>query len=289
MRVREEVILAAGTLATPKILLLSGIGPRDDLAQLGIPLIRHLSGVGKNYQDHLEVSVFGRTRKPISMLGSRQGIKALRHWAQYFLFKSGLLTSNVVESGGFVDTLGTGRPDVQFHAVPVLVGDVGREPIEGHGISINSCLLRPKSRGTVKLRAEDWSAPILFNPNYLSEREDTDTLIRGVRIARKILRAPSLATVVERELLPGEAADLEHGVLEQHVRSFAKTICHPAGTCRMGKDDDAVVDPKLRVHGVGRLRVADVSIMPKIISGNTNAAAIMIGERCADFVLGQNP
>jgi choline dehydrogenase-like flavoprotein len=289
VRVRHEVILSSGALATPKLLMLSGIGPQEDLAKLGIPVIRHLSGVGRNYQDHLEVSVYGRARKPISLLGNDKGIRALRHGAQYFLFRSGLLTSNVVESGGFVDTLGTGRPDVQFHVLPVLVGDVGREPLEGHGISINPCFLRPKSRGTVKLRSRDASAPIIFDPNYLTAQEDVDTLVRGVKLARKILRAPALAALVEKELLPGEADDLETKAIEDHVRQFAKTVYHPAGTCRMGKGDEAVVDPKLRVQGVSRLRVADVSIMPKIVSGNTNAAAVMIGERCADFVLSANP
>ncbi len=286
-RVRDEVILSSGALSTPKILLLSGIGPAQDLAGLGIPVIRNLSGVGQNYQDHLEVPVCGRTRKPISLLGNDRGLKALRHGAQYVLFRSGLLTSNVVESGGFVDTLGSGRPDVQFHVLPVLVGDVGREPIEGHGISINPCFLRPKSRGTVTLRSSDPSAPILFNPNYLSDQDDVDTLVRGVKLARAILRAPALAALLEKELLPGEADHLDDRTLANHVRGFAKTVYHPAGTCRMGKGDDSVVDPKLRVRGVSRLRVADVSIMPKLISGNTNAAAVMIGERCADFILGK--
>jgi choline dehydrogenase-like flavoprotein len=286
-RVGDEVILSAGALATPKILMLSGIGPQGHLASLGIPVIRHLPGVGENYQDHLEVSVYGRARRPISMLGNDQGLKALFHGARYMLFKSGLLTSTVVESGGFADTLGSGRPDIQFHVLPVLVGDVGREPLAGHGISINPCYLQPKSRGTVRLRSSDPSAPILFDPNALAVQEDVDALVRGVRLARRILRAPALAALVEKELLPGEAAELDTKVLEDHVRSYAKTVYHPAGTCRMGKDDDAVVDPTLRVRGVSRLRVADVSVMPRIVSGNTNAPAIMIGERCADFILGR--
>jgi len=285
--VREEVILCAGALATPKILMLSGIGPQDHLASLGIPVIRHLPGVGQNYQDHLEVSVYGRARAPISMLGNDQGLRALYHGARYMLFKSGLLTSTVVESGGFADTTGSGRADIQFHVLPVLVGDVGREPLEGHGISINPCFLQPKSRGTVKLRGTDPAAPILFNPNSLAAQEDVDALVRGVKLARRILRAPALAALVEKELLPGEATTLDDKVIEQHVRSYAKTVYHPAGTCRMGRDEAAVVDPTLRVRGVSRLRVADVSVMPTIVSGNTNAPAIMIGERCADFVLGR--
>lgn len=284
-KVREEVILAAGALATPKILMLSGIGPQDHLASLGIPAIRHLPGVGQNFQDHLEVSVYGRARKPISMLGNDTGLRALYHGARYTLLRSGLLTSTVVESGGFADTRGTGRADIQFHVLPVLVGDVGREPLAGHGISINPCFLQPKSRGTVRLRSTDPAAPILFDPNALSAQDDVDTLVRGVKLARKIMRAPALQALIEKELLPGEAETLDDAVIEQHVRTHAKTVYHPAGTCRMGKDDNAVVDPTLKVRGVSRLRVADVSVMPTIVSGNTNAPAIMIGERCADFIL----
>jgi choline dehydrogenase-like flavoprotein len=282
---RHEVILAAGALATPKILLLSGIGPGSHLQALGIPVVRDLRGVGENYQDHLEVSAYGRTRDPISMFGNDKGLAALKHGVQWKAFRTGLLTSNVVESGGFVDTLGTGRPDLQFHVLPTLVGDVDRDPLDGHGISLNPCFLRPKSRGTVRLRSADPMAPILFDAGYLREQADVDTLVRGMKLARRILRAPSMRKVVSEELAPSRDEQIDDRALEDFVRERAKTVYHPAGTCRMGLVEGSVVDPKLRVHGVGRLRVCDASVMPSIVSGNTNAPTIMIAERCADFAI----
>jgi choline dehydrogenase-like flavoprotein len=203
---------------------------------------------------------------------------------QWQAFRTGLLTSNVVESGGFVDTLGTGRPDLQFHVLPTLVGDVDREPLDGHGISINPCFLRPKSRGTVRLRSADPLAPILFDAGYLREQADLDTLVRGMKLARRILRAPSMRRLVSEELAPSREESLSDQALESFVRERAKTVYHPSGTCRMGVDEMSVVDPQLRVRGIGRLRVCDASVMPSIVSGNTNAPTIMIAERCADFI-----
>lgn len=284
---RAEVVLSAGALATPKLMMLSGLGPAAELEPLGIPVLRDLPGVGRNFQDHLEVSVYARAKDPISLLGADRGLKAIRHGLQYFMTKSGLLTSNVVECGGFFDTSGSGRPDIQFHVIPTLMGDVGREPLAGHGMSLNPCFLRPKSRGTVKLRSADPNEPILLDPNFLAEQDDVDTLVRGVKLARRILRQPSLQKLIERELLPSEAETLSDAQIEDHVRRYAKTVYHPSGTCRMGEDDEAVVDSQLRVRGIGRLRIADASVMPTLVSGNTNAPSIMIGERCADLLLGR--
>lgn len=284
---REEVILSAGALASPKLLMLSGIGPGAQLQAHGIPVARALPGVGENFQDHLEVSVYGRTREPISLFGNDRGLAALKHGLQWMLFNTGLLTSNVVESGGFVDTTGTGRPDLQFHVLPVLVGDVDRAPLAGHGLSINPCFLRPKSRGSVRLRSADAMAPILFDGGYLQAQEDVDTLVRGVKLARRILRAPALREVVSEELAPAAADHLDDDAIEAYVRQRAKTVYHPSGTCRMGSDGMAVVDPQMRVLGVARLRVCDASVMPSLVSGNTNAPTVMLAERCAAFVLGR--
>ena len=280
----REVILSAGALASPKLLMLSGIGDPAELALAGVPVLHKLDGVGQNFQDHLEVSVYGRTRQPISLLGQDQGLRALRHGLQYQLFRRGLLTSNVVEAGGFVDTTGTGRPDVQFHVLPVLAGDADRAPLEGHGLSINPCYLRPKSRGRVRLRSQNAGDPILLEAGFLTAREDLDTLIRGVKLARKIMRQPALQAVVSAELLPSDRAEISDAEIEAHIRNFAKTVYHPSGTCKMGTDPLAVVDPQLRVHGVRGLRVCDASVMPSLISGNTNAPTIMIAERCAEFI-----
>ncbi len=288
--VREEVILAAGAFGSPKILQLSGIGPGATLGEFGIPLLRDLPGVGANFQDHYQAGVYGRTRDPISLYGADKGATAVRHGLQWILFKSGLLTSNIVESGGFVSTDGTGRPDIQFTTVAALTGDPDRPALPGHGISISPCNLRPKSRGTVAISGRDAAAAVKIHGNVLSHPDDMATLVRGVKLARRILRAPSLARLISHELAPGRNGeeDLPDSVLEEHIRTVLKTVYHPCGTCKMGKasDPQAVVDSRLRVHGVPRLRVADASIMPTLVSGNTNAPAIMIGQRCADFILG---
>lgn len=285
VQARREVVLAAGALASPKLLMLSGIGAGAALQRLGIEVRRDLPGVGRNYHDHLEVGVYARARQPISLAGQDRGLAALRHGVQWMTTRTGLLTSNVVESGGFVDTTGQGRPDVQLHVLPVLVGDVDREPIAGHGLTINPCFLRPLSRGSVTLRSADPMAPIVFDGGYLQAQADVDTLVRGVRLARRILRAPSLQAVVSGELEPAAGDDPGGEALEAYVRRRAKTVYHPSGTCRMGADDAAVVDPELRVHGIARLRVCDASVMPTLTSGNTNAPVVMIAERCAEFVL----
>lgn len=284
-RATAEIVLCAGALSSPKLLMLSGIGPAAQLREHGVAVLRDAPEVGANYQDHLEVSVYGRARAPISPLGQDRGLAALRHGLQWQLFRTGLLSSNVVESGGFVDTGGGGRPDIQFHVLPTLVGDVDREPLPGHGISINPCLLRPKSRGSVALASVDAAAPLRFDSGALREAEDIAGLLRGVKLARRILRAPSMRRLIAEELLPSPAEHADDARLEQHIRQFAKTVYHPAGTCRMGGDADAVVDPRLRVKGVTGLRVCDASVMPSIVSGNTNAPVVMIAERCAEFML----
>lgn len=283
---RTEVVLAAGALATPKILQLSGIGPGAALQALGIPVVRDLPGVGENFQDHLEVGVYGRCREAASLAGQDRGMRALWHGLRWWASRSGLLASNVVECGGFADTGGQGRPDVQFHVLPVLVGDVEGEPHAGHGVTLNPCFLQPKSRGRVGLESPDPMAPIRFDGGYLSDAEDVRTLVRGVKLARRILRAPSMRRVVSAEIEPCAGEVVDDAALEAYVRLRAKTVYHPAGTCRMGVDGRAVVDPQLRVHGIGGLRICDASVMPSITSGNTNAPVIMIAERCAAFLLG---
>lgn len=285
---REEVVLCAGALATPKLLMLSGIGPADHLASHGIPVLRDLPGVGQNFQDHITASVYGITDRPISLKGQDKGFRAAINGLQYLFGRSGLLASNVVETGGFIDTSGCGRPDIQFHVTPALVGDASRGQMDGHGVSINPCILRPEARSTVSLRSPRAEDPIVFIGNNLTEKADIDTLMRGIKLGRKILAAPAMKALGFRELAPGDAAQSEEAI-EKHARSIAKTVYHPSGTAKMGRDAMAVVDSQLRVIGVPRLRVADASIMPTLVSGNTNAPTIMIAERCADFILAKNP
>jgi choline dehydrogenase len=284
-RARSEVIVSAGAIASPKLLMLSGIGPREHLQAMGIDVRVDSPQVGENFQDHLSASVYAQTREPSSLLGHDRGLRAIGHGLKYLATRHGLLSSNVVESGAFVDATGCGRPDVQFHVVPALVGDIDRMPPAGHGISVNPCALRPRSRGRLRLKSANPLDDVALNANYLCDPEDMRTMVAGVKLARKILRAPALANVVERMLMLPENDDVPDAVFEDYVRTVAKTVFHPAGTCRMGSDAGAVVDPSLRVRGVQGLRVADASIMPTIVSGNTNAPCIMIGERCADFIL----
>ena len=280
---RREVILTAGALATPRILMLSGIGPAAHLQEHAIPVVLDRPAVGGNFQDHLSVPVWGLLKDPISILGEDRGLKALRHVAQWAMFRTGLCTSNVVECGGFFDLDGDGRPDVQFHILPFLRAETGRDAPPGHGITVQPNMLACHSRGEVRLRSRDPAAPPLFRAGALTHPEDVATLVRGVRLARRILRAPSLARLVSREILPGDDTPDTDDALAAHVRSYAKTVFHPAGTCRMGSDPDAVVDPQLRVRGIERLRVADASVMPEITRGNTNAPTIMIAERAAEL------
>lgn len=283
-----EVILTAGALATPKLLMLSGIGPADELRAHGLHVLRDAREVGRNFQDHLTASVYGRTREPISLLGQDSGLAALGHGMQYLATRGGLLSSNVIESGAFFDSTGQGgRPDVQIHTTPTLVGDVDRDPPEGHGITINPCALRPRSRGTARLRSANPHDRLLLDAGFLSHPDDLATMIRGVRAALGILRSAPLSEVIEAPLLLADTREHTDAQLAEHIRRVCKTVFHPSGTCRMGGDAGAVVDPQLRVNGVDGLRVADASIMPSLVSGNTNAPSIMLGERCADFVSGQ--
>jgi len=284
---REEVILTAGTLATPKLMMLSGIGPADHLSALGIPVRRDIKAVGRDLQDHVAAPVYALTKEPISLLGQDRGLKAVWHGAQYALFRTGILASNVVESGGFFDTDGDGRPDVQFHVLPIMVASAEHRSLDKHGMELNPCVLRPNSRGQVLLRSTDPADQIRFTTGFLSDKRDLDTLVTGVKLARRILRQPALQDVVREEYAPGPAKELPDEVLIKHIMATAKTVYHPVGTCRMGADDGAVVDAQLRVRGVPRLRICDASIMPRLVSGNTNAPTIMIAERCADFILGK--
>ena len=286
---RREVILTAGALATPKILQLSGIGPAVHLREHGIDVVADLPGVGENYQDHLEATVQCEVKDPISMFGEDKGLRAASHMLQYMLTKTGLLTSTVVESGGFADTAGTGEPDVQFHVLPTFNGFADRPAEPGHGISIGPCVLRPQSRGSVRLRSANPADGALFVANSLAEQADVETLARGVELAIRITEAPSLARLVKRRVLPQPGLEQDKAALRDYVRSIAKTVFHPSGTARMGAAGDpmAVVSEDLRVRGVEGLRVADASIMPRLVSGNTNAPTMMIGERAARFILGK--
>lgn len=288
-RATQEIVLSAGAIATPRLLQQSGIGNGAHLRDLGIDVVSDLPGVGENYQDHLEVPVQAETIHPISILGQDKGVKAALHMLRYLATRRGLLSSNVVEAGGFIDTAGTGQPDVQFHVIPTLIGFIDREPEPGHGLSIGPCYLRPRSRGSIRITSKDPKAAVDFDANLLSDPADIETLVRGVEAAIRILDQPSLARIIKRRVLPKPGVEKDPEALRAYIRQTAKTVFHPCGTARMGRADDvqSVVTPDLKVKGVEGLRVADASIMPTLVSGNTNAPAMMIGAKAASLMMGK--
>lgn len=280
---RRETILCAGSLGSAHLLLKSGIGPKAELEAAGVACRVNLAGVGKNLQDHVDGLVTVRSKSPLSLgfsLGSLP--KVLVSPFKYLAQKMGWLTTNYVEAGGFARTpLAEALPDVQMHFVPGYRSHRGRLFEWGHGYAIHTCVLRPKSIGEVRLGA---GRSLLVDFNFFSDEADARVLIEGMKLARRILAQPAFDNSRGVEMLPGSEVQTDEQLLA-HLRECAATVFHPVGTCRMGTDEMAVVTPALEVRGIENLRVADASIMPTLISGNTNAACIMIGERAADFIL----
>ena len=284
IRARREIVLSAGALQSPHLLLLSGIGPGEDLQRVGLPVVTDSPGVGANLQDHPDF-VFLYEARSLDLLGlSFAGaMRMLRDVRRYRASRRGMVATNFAEAGGFLRT----RPDlplpnVQLHFVVALADDHARRLRAGHGYSCHVCLLRPKSRGRVRLRTPEPGDRPFIDPNFLGETEDVDEMVEGFRITRRLMDAPALAAWRTRELYTAGISTDED--IRAILRERVDTVYHPAGTCRMGADRSGVVDHRLRVRGVENLRVADCSIMPTLIGGNTNAPAIMIGEKAADMI-----
>ncbi len=282
----REVLLAGGALNSPQLLMLSGIGPAEELRRHGIDVVADLRGVGGNLQDHLDVCTIDRCTRPVTYDRTNDLLIGL----QYYLFRQGPGTSNIAETGGFVRSrfATDARPDVQFHFVPAILDDHGRNRLPGNGYTLHACSLRPRSRGRLSLASANPADKIRIHANYLGDGEGYDLrmLVECVKLSRELLAQPAFREFRAGELFPGDAvrSDAE---IEAFCRAKAETIYHPVGTCRMGSDADAVVDPELRVRGVEGLRVVDASVMPSLIGGNTNAPTIMIAERAADLILGR--
>lgn len=281
-----EVIVSGGAINSPKLLLLSGIGPADELRALGVDVAHDLPGVGKNLQDHMDVYITAETA-PVSYNGEDRPDRALVHGIQYVLFRTGPVTACVAEAGAFFrSSEAVASPDIQIHCLPAYVIDHGRKRVKGHGITINTCNLRPKSIGQVTLRSADPLAQPAIDPNYLDDPYDWDISMTAFERGRDLLATKAFAPLIKREHMPGSGIRSK-AEIKEYIREWAKTDYHPVGTCKMGNDALAVVDTDLRVRGMDGLRVIDASIMPTLISGNTQATSIMIGEKGAAHILGK--
>ncbi|MEM0947186.1 MAG: GMC family oxidoreductase N-terminal domain-containing protein [Pseudomonadota bacterium] len=288
VRADREVILSSGTIGSPRLLMLSGIGPADHLRGLGIDVVHGLPGVGENLHDHIDLCTISECTGRHTYDGTDRFDRTLFAGLQYLLTKTGPVTASLFETGGFwYADQDAAWPDVQFHLGQGSGIEKGIVKIDGAGVTLNSSFARPRSRGTVRLASSDPKDAPLIDPNFWSDPYDREMSLRGLNMAREILRQPALAPFVRKEVLPGPGKTPEE-ILEYAI-SIAKTDHHPVGTCRMGNDDMAVVDPELKLHGIEGLRVCDASVMPSINSSNTNAPAIMIGEKASDLVRGLEP
>ena len=284
LKARKAVVLSAGAFGSPQILQLSGIGPGDYLREHGIEVVCDKPEVGENLKDHIDfVAGYETKSKELigdSIAGTARMAKAI---IEHRRKRTGIMTSPYAEAGGFWKTSAdVPAPDIQYHFVPAMLEDHGREKVKGHGFSCHACVLRPYSKGTLRLNSTNPKDAPAIDPAFLSDDRDIATLRAGVRQMYRILETEPLIDFEPTDRHPVDRDD--DAALDFLIRSRADTVYHPVGTCRMGGDDDAVVDTRLKFRGLDGLYIADASIMPEIVSGNTNAPSIMIGERCADFV-----
>ena len=290
VRPSREVILCAGTIQSPQLLMLSGIGNAEELRRHGIAVRHHLPGVGASYHDHLAAAVLMETRNTDSYgLSLRTLHRSVINVLQYALARSGPLASNVFESTAFIRSApGLDRPDLQVVFQPAR-RNRGAFPLPlGHGFALSTVALYPRSRGRIRLADADPRSPPIIEANLLGDEADVAPLLRGLRLSRRLLAAPAFARYRATEVAPGPAAQSD-AELTDYLRRTASTVHHPVSTCRMGPDSNAVVDAELRVRGVQALRVVDASVFPSIVGGNTNAPVVMIAEKAADLIRGRAP
>ena len=287
IRAGREVILAAGAIGSPKLMLLSGIGPADELRSLGITVEADLPGVGRNLHDHFGVDIVYELNGPHSLDKYNKLHWMLWAGAEYALFRKGPVASNIVEGGAFWYGDRSARtPDLQFHFLIGAGVEAGVPKIaSGSGVTLNSYTLRPRARGAIRLRSDKPADAPIIDPNFLGDEYDLKISTEGVRLSREIMGQQALARYIRKEHFPGDQVKSREE-LEAYARQYGRTSYHPVGTCRMGVDADSVVDPELRVRGIDGLRICDSSIMPRVVSSNTNAATIMIGEKAADLIKG---
>jgi choline dehydrogenase len=280
-RAAAEVVVAAGAINSPQLLMLSGVGPADHLREHGIPVVVHSPHVGGNLQDHPVILQIWESKLPISLHIAEKPKQLLK----YLAFRKGMLTSNVGEGGGFVHTRpGLPAADIQFHFGPAYYAEHGFETHDDHAFSIGPTLVSPEARGTIRLRSADPATKPAITGNYLAARSDMEALVEGIKIGREIVNTGAFDQARGREIYPGNDYETD-AELEEFVRQKVELLYHPSGTCAMGKADSAVVDPELRVYGTEALRVVDASVMPIVTGGNTNAPTIMIAEKAAESIV----
>ena len=280
VRARREVILSGGSINSPQVLLLSGIGPAEHLRQHGIPVKLDLPGVGQNLQDHMFVPVAYHCTQPVTLADATSPEQGARFQNE----QMGMLTSNIGEAGGFIDLGIDGSPEIQFHFGPSWFIHHGAGNPAGHGYTLLPGVVRPHSTGSVTLNSADPFDKALVDPNYYGDPHDMELMKQSVAAAFAIAEQPAFAPYRGERYLPGPDVTTPEA-LENFIRDYTMTIYHPVGTCKMGHDALAVVDDTLRVHGIAGLRVADASIMPIIINGNSNIPTMVIGEKCAAMIL----
>lgn len=291
-KAKREVIVASGAYGSPKLLQLSGIGDPTDLKSAGVEVVHALQGVGKNLQDHCDLDIIYSIKDYLSLdKYAKPRFHTIKAGAEYVLFRKGPLASTAVEGGMFSYSNNNEKtPNLQFHFLPaagIEAGVVGAKP--GYGVTLNVYLVRPESRGTMRIASADPLQAPLIDPNYLATDYDLEATVEGLRQMREIMGQPAMAQHVTAEHLAGNAELTNKDSYIQFARSFGRTSYHPVGTCAMGVGDEAVVDPNLKVYGIEGLRVADSSIMPAINSSNTQAPTVAIAEKAADMILGRKP
>ena len=284
LRASAEVIVTAGAIGSPRLLQLSGIGPADHLRSVGVPVVFDQPQVGANLQDHLDLFVIAECTGDHTYDKYARPLWSAVAGVQDLLTRRGPVASSLFETGGFWYADPAARsPDLQFHLGLGSGIEAGVAAMPHGGVTLNSAYLRPRSRGTVRLASADPRAAPLIDPNYWADPHDRDMSIRGLKLAQEMMRQSALKPYVLAERLPGPDVATDQDYIDYACRN-AKTDHHPAGTCRMGVDPGAVVDPHLRFNGIAGLRVADASIMPNVVSSNTNAPVIMIAEKAADMI-----
>jgi choline dehydrogenase len=283
----KEVLVCAGAVQSPQILMVSGIGPAETLQRVGVEVLVDSPDVGQNLQDHLDVLLLQNCTQPITAFSLNRGLKQYLTALTYLFRKEGLGRENFLESGGFAKSReGLDRPDLQFHFVNALVQDHGNVAATQDGFSLHVCQLRPESRGSISLSSANPFAAPKIDPNYLATEEDRRALREGLKIGRKVLSQPALSPYRGDEFKPGAHVQSDDEI-DAYIKATAETIYHPIGTCRMGSDKDSVVDKDCKVRGVKNLRVVDASVMPTLIGGNTNAPTMMIAEKISDHIRGK--